>query len=132
MDPRKREFWLGGTVDDADKGRLARADSLDQSAALNRDSYFACARSYGVAHASSKTGPADIADAAAASCVAFLDSTIVKRREAVELRIVASRRSDLGAARTRDVAEQDLANEIAGSRERARQETIRAVVDARP
>jgi hypothetical protein len=132
MDPRKREFWLGGTVDPVDRARLAQADSLNEAAKRDGDAYVECMLAYARAHATGTSSPSDIADAAAATCTAPFAAMMSEYSAADDLRILAAHFAARDELHERAYLGDEQAKLAASIKELGRQAVVKAVVDRRP
>lgn len=132
LDPRKSEFWIGGTVDATDRARLARADSVTDSVKVTQQTYLDCVQGYALARAKANASPNDIADAAAAACDEHLGKSVSYFRESDTLRVAARHMTPSQQIVMRDRIEADVADLEHQTRERGRQLAIRAVIENRP
>jgi hypothetical protein len=132
LDPMKKEFWVGGTIDKTDRARYARADSLDVTADSSTRVYTDCATAYGLARARTTAVPVDIADAAGGACEPFLRATLAAKQEAYDLRIAAAHLTPANELRAVDRRNLEIGRLTASLKERGRQAAMRGVIDGRP
>lgn len=130
LDPRKREFWVGGTVDAPDDPAIAQ--KRERTIRATKDTYLACMRDYGADHAKSTATATEIGDAAGAACASDF-AAFARASQADFDRIVESAHvSEAGRDRIRRTADDQQAQVIVGVQAQGRQAAVRAVIEARP
>lgn len=131
LDPRKKEFWVGGTDDKEIRERSQPiADAAYADATRYQAAFLDCMQAYGASHATAKATATEVAQAGMATCAvplaSFTDAVATAGEHTWYATVGAKESYRLGPSKGAELAKKE--REVLA--DHGRRVAIKAIVDA--